>query len=186
MTREEEQNLVRDAQKSLGAFNKLYEYYLPIMFRYIVNRVANKDIAEDLTSQTFLKALKKLNSFDNSRSFGAWLYTIAHNNIIDFYRKSKEYQINVEVLQNFLSSDDSPEKKAEKAELTKNVIEVLKQLPPAYQEVLTLRFLEEKGNEEIAEILGCTTNNVNVKIHRALKCFEKYLEKNTKLLELIK
>ncbi len=186
MTKQEEQQLVKEAQESLNAFNNLYEHYLPKIYRYILNRVGNKTVAEDITSQTFLKALRKLNTFDYNKSFGGWLYTIAHNNIIDFYRKNRKYVVSTEALEVFLESDEKTETRAEKAEITKNVLNVLKNLPESYQQILSLRFFEEKTNTEIAEVLGCSVNNVNVKIHRAIKSFENYVKKNnSELLELI-
>lgn len=186
MTKQEEQQLVKDAQESLNAFNALYEYYLPKIYRYVLNRVGNKTVSEDITSQTFLKALKKLNTFNYTKSFGGWLYTIAHNNIIDFYRRNRDYSVTIEALETFLKTDDQTEKLAEKAELTKSVLSILRNLPESYQQVLSLRFMEERTNTEIAEVLGCSVNSVNVKIHRAIKSFENYVKKNnSELLELI-
>lgn len=186
MTREEERQLVEEAQESLNAFSKLYEFYLPKIFRYVLNRVGNKDVAEDITSQTFLKALKKLNTFDETKPFGGWLYTIAHNNIIDFYRQNRKYTISIESIEAFLESDKNTEDRAKKAEMTKKILDVLRSLPAAYQEVLSLRFFEEKTNPEIAELLACTVNNVNVRMHRATIAFRRYVEKNNSdILELI-
>lgn len=186
MTREEEQKLVEEAQESLNAFSKLYEFYLPKIFRYVLNRVGNKAVAEDITSQTFLKALKKLNTFDQNKPFGGWLYTIAHNNIIDFYRQNRKYTISIESIEAFLESDKNTEERAKEAEMTKKILDILRGLPNSYQEMLSLRFFEEKSNAEIAELLACTVNNVNVRMHRAVIAFRKYVEKNNSdILELI-
>ena len=80
-----EKQLVEQAKESLQAFDALYEHYLPKIYAYILNRVANKEVAEDVTSKTFIKAMTKIQSFDyKGYTFGAWLYKIAQNNIIDY------------------------------------------------------------------------------------------------------
>lgn len=186
MDKEKERKLVEQAQKSLHAFSELYDYYLPRIYRYSLNRVGNVEIAEDLTSKTFLKAMKNLGGFKYTVSFSAWLYRIAHNTIIDFYRTNRKYSISVEAIENFLSSDKRTEEAAEKAELSKKILEILKKLPAPYQEILSLRFFEEKNNSEIAEILDCSTNNVAVKMHRALNSYAKLVRKHSPdLLEFL-
>ena len=85
---DEEQQLVREAKASLQAFSKLYQYYLPRIYAYTLNRTGDPKVAEDLTSETFFKAMKGLNSFQmREYRFGSWLYKIAHNTIIQIVGK---------------------------------------------------------------------------------------------------
>ena len=186
MNKDRERKLVEQAKESINAFSELYDHYLPKIYRYVLNRVGNKEVAEDLTSKIFLKALQNLDRFEYTISFSSWIYRIAHNTVIDFYRTNRKYVVSIESIEYLLKSDSKTERPAEQADLSRKMLSLLKQLPKSYQEVLSLRFFEEQSNEEIAEILDCSTNNVGVKIHRALKAFRKQVKKNhSDLLEFI-
>ncbi|MBN2016303.1 sigma-70 family RNA polymerase sigma factor [Candidatus Dojkabacteria bacterium] len=177
-----EQKLVEQAKESLKAFDQLYEYYLPRIFAYVLNRTANKQISEDVTSQTFIKAMTKIKTFRyKGFSFGAWLYRIAHNNLMDYYRKNPSLNI-IDLSE--VESKDRTDKEAEKSERQAIILEALKKLPKQYQEILSLKFFEELSNEEMAEVLGCKKETLAVKLHRSLKAFKKILEKEN-LLEVL-
>jgi RNA polymerase sigma-70 factor (ECF subfamily) len=170
-----ERKLVQKAKESLKAFDELYDHYLPKIFAYILNRTASKAIAEDVTSQTFMKAMVKIKSFKyQGYSFGAWLYRIAHNTLIDYFRKHKELNI-----ADFVQAEgkENTDTEAEKEERQKIILEALRKLPKQYQEVLSLKFFEELSNDEMSEVLGCKRKTLAVKLHRSLKAFEKVLKK---------
>lgn len=168
-----EQQLVEKAKESLKAFDELYEYYLPRIFGYVYNRTGSKEISEDVTSQTFMKAMLKIKTFEyKGYTFGAWLYRIAHNNLVDYYRKNNKNEIFDE--QKFAVQSES-EEEAEKSERQRIILEALSHLPEQYQEVLSLKFFEELTNEEIAEIVGCKKETLAVKVSRSLKAFKKVL-----------
>ena len=177
-----ERELVEKAKDSLAAFDKLYEYYLPRIYGFILNRCGINEIAEDVTSQTFIKAMLKIKTYKfKGYTFGAWLYRIAHNNLMDYYRKNP----NVEVLEpNLFESTDRADFEAEKFERQKIILEALKKLPGQYQQVLSLKFFEELTNEEIADVLGCKKETLAVKLHRSLKALRKVL-KEEGLLEAL-
>lgn len=167
-----ERKLVKKAKESLKAFDELYDYYLPRIYSYILNRTGSKEIAEDLTSQTFIKAMSKLSGFNyKGYTFGAWLYKIAHNNVIDYYRKNKELSLDMEKMET-KGDGTSHEKDLEKQMI---ILEALKELPQQYQEVLTLKFFQELSIEELATVLNCSKNSATVKAHRGLKALEKVL-----------
>lgn len=172
LTLEEEKKLVAKAKESLTAFSKLYEHYLPRIFSYVVNRVSDKKIAEDLTADTFMKAMKKIDKFEyRGYSFGSWLYRIAHNIICDYHKKNKNVfplektEIVHEVKNDYL---------LDKLDQNHKIRQVLNRLKEDYQQVLTLKFFEELTNPEIAEVLGCSTNALNVKLHRSQEAFRKH------------
>lgn len=171
-----EQNLVEEAKRSLAAFDKLYEHFLPRIMAFVMNRTGNKAIAEDITSQTFVKAMIKIQTFTyKGYTFGAWLYRIAHNNLMDFYRKNKH----IEIDENWqLESDEKTDTQAHIDERQKIILEALRKLPEQYQQVLSLKFFEELSNEEIAEIVGCKKETLAVKLHRSLKAFKKVIKKH--------
>lgn len=177
-----EQDLVKKAKESLRAFDELYEYYLPRIYGYVYNRTLNREIAEDVTSQTFMKAMIRIQSFKyKGYSFGAWLYRIAHNNLVDYFRKNPQVSLGDH---EEVDLKESTDEKAEDTERQRIILKALRKLPKQYQEVLSLKFFEELTNEEIAEILGCRKETLAVKVHRSLKAFKKVLHKEGLLKSL--
>ena len=171
----EEKELVKQAKDSLEAFDKLYEYYLPKIYSYIYNRCRNKQLAEDVSSKTFVKAMTKLKSFEfKGYRFGSWLYKIAHNELIDYFRKDKEL---FDIKEVEVYSDNKTSQLAENEERKRVVLKALSELPENYQQVLSLKYFEEMTNKEMADIVGCKKATLAVKLHRSLKAFEKVMKK---------
>jgi len=177
----EEKELVTQAQKSPDAFAKLYDQYYPKIFGYVLRRSANIEAAQDITSETFLKALGKLWQFQwRNVSFSSWLYKIATNETNQYFRKA-EYKksISLEELQEQgfeLRSPDDPESELIEAqeELKQHqdfleIQEKITQLPTKYQEVIALRFFEKKQINEIAELLGKREGTIKSLLHRAIE-----------------
>jgi len=177
----EEKELVRQAQKAPDAFAELYDQYYPKIFSYILRRTANLEAAQDITSETFLKALNKLWQFRwRNVPFSSWLYRIATNEINQYFRKT-EYKksISMEELQEQgfeLISPYDPESELieaqEKLKQYQDFLEIqekIVRLPAKYQEVIALRFFEQKQIKEIAEILGKKEGTVKSLLHRAVE-----------------
>lgn len=177
----EEKELVRQAQKAPDAFAQLYDQYYPRIFGYVLRRSANLEAAQDITSETFLKALGKLWQFQwRNVSFSSWLYKIATNEVKQYFRKA-EYKksVSLEELQEQgfeLLSPHDPENELieaqEKLEQHQEFLEVqqrIVRLPDKYQEVITLRFFEKKQIKEIAEILGKREGTIKSLLHRAVE-----------------
>jgi len=177
----EERKLVRQAQKSPDAFARLYDHYYPRIFGYILRRTANLEVAQDITSETFLKVLGKLWQFRwRNVSFSSWLYKIATNEVNQYFRKA-EYKktVSLEELQEkgleLLSAHDLESELIEAQEELKQHQDFLEvqakivQLPAKYQEVITLRFFEKKQIKEIAGILGKREGTIKSLLHRAVE-----------------
>jgi RNA polymerase sigma-70 factor (ECF subfamily) len=177
----EEKELVRQAQKAPDAFAELYNQYYPKIFGYVLRRTANLEAAQDITSETFLKALKKLWQFRwRNISFSSWLYKIATNEINQCFRKA-EYKksISLEELQEQgfepISPHDPESELIEAQEKLKQhrdfleIQEKLVRLPAKYQEVIALRFFEQKQIKEIGEILGKKEGTIKSLLHRAVE-----------------
>jgi RNA polymerase sigma-70 factor (ECF subfamily) len=177
----EEKELVRQAQRNPDAFARLYDQYYPRIFGYILRRSANLEAAQDITSETFLKALARLWQFRwRNVSFSSWLYKIATNEINQYFRKA-EYRksVSLEELQEHgfeLASTSDPEGELLEAqdELKQyqdflEIQERIVQLPAKYQEVIALRFFEKKQIKEIAEILGKREGTIKSLLHRAIE-----------------
>jgi RNA polymerase sigma-70 factor (ECF subfamily) len=176
----EEKKLVRQAQKTPNAFAELYDHYYPKIFGYVLRRTASLEAAEDITSETFLKALGRLWQFRwRNVPFSSWLYRIATNEINQYFRKA-EYKksISMEDLQEQgfeLVSPHDPESELieaqEKLKQYQDFLEIqgkIVRLPAKYQEVIALRFFEQKQIKEIAEILGKKEGTIKSLLHRAV------------------
>lgn len=177
----EQKELVRQARRSPDAFAQLYDHYYPKIFGYVLRRTANIEVAQDITSETFLKALGKLWQFRwRNVSFSSWLYKIASNEINQYFRKA-EYKksISLEELQEQgfqLPSPHDPEgeliEAQQELERHQDFLEIrarIVQLPAKYQEVVALRFFEKKQIREIAVILGKKEGTIKSLLHRALE-----------------
>jgi len=185
--------LVDKAQKQdRDSFGRLFdEYYKPI-FGYVLKRVANVDLAQDLTSETFFKALKYLPKFEwrTENSFANWLFRIATNEINLHFRKWRNtLSINDENL-NLPDRIPAPEEtlpdyeiiqaqtKLERKETYIKVQKEMAKLKTEYQTVLTLKYFEKKKIEEICQILKKPEGTVKSWIHRGMENLRKLLEQN--------
>lgn len=149
-----------------------YGQYKDKIFNYFWYRVGfNRPIAEDLTSEVFLKALKSFTDYDERRPFQAWIYAVAKNHLLNFYRTANR-ETELSLAENFDSSELS--KIENKLELEK-IFTVINRLDGYYREVLVLRFADGFDNREIAEILGKDEGAVRTQISRALEELRKHI-----------
>jgi len=157
------------------AFASLYDTYRDSIQRYILIRVADPELAEDLTSVVFLKTWENLSTFRIGRSpFTAWLYRIAHNTVIDHYRTRKSLVSLEEVAPLQLSYADEVEKKLDLQFLTQELIQGLKVLTGTQKEVLILRFIRGLTTPEIARSLNKQEGAVRALQMRGLKRLAQY------------
>ena len=178
-----EGEIVERAKQDDQAFEVLYDFYFPRIYGYVLKRVGDFSVAEDLVSKTFLNVFVNLKKYQHrGYSFGAWVYKIATNNLIDHYRKSgKRKKINIDEVRELKDEvSDAPDEMAQHSREKKLVREALRLLPDKYQEVLDLKFFAEKTTGEIAEILETNENNVRVLLFRALKLFKEEYKKYEK------
>ncbi len=159
------------------AFGRLYDMYVDRVYRHLYYRVGNVADAEDLTQQVFLKAWQAIDRYKKTASpFVAWLMTISHNLVVDFYRtkKDKTY-LEAEVVADDLAS--SPEQVAEARYVQQQLRRVILQLPGEQQQVILLRFIEGFEFKEIASLLGKSDGAIRVILHRALARLRQILER---------
>ena len=181
MDLERERDLVKQAQRDPTAFAELYDHYYPKIFGYALRRTANLEAAQDITSETFFKALKGLWRFRwRNISFSAWLFRIASNETAQYFRQAdyrKSASLEVMQEQGFEpASPDDPHVELVEAQeaLDRNrefrqVQERIARLPAKYQEVIALRYFEHKQLKEIAQILGKKEGTVKSLLHRAVE-----------------
>lgn len=173
-----ERQLVLQAQDGNSeAFGQLYDAYMERIYRFVYFRVEDQQTAEDITSQVFLKAWSNLDRFQFSRTpYLAWLYTIAHNAVIDHYRTRKVTTALDDVQ---LSQPDHSELVENEIDLTvemKSVKTALRSLTDDQQKVLTLKFIEGMSNNEIARHLGKREGAIRALQMRGLQALAKQLE----------
>lgn len=176
MNLEEEKKLIAKAKKDPEAFGRLYNEYYSRIFGYSLKRVANIDIAKDITSETFIKALKNIWKFRwKNISFSSWLYRVASNEIVNYYRGKHRKTIPFDEIaepasnQNILEEVVEAEEELKKHEDFLEIQEKIIKMDIKYQEVITLRFFEKKQIKEIVEILGKKEGTIKSLLHRGLE-----------------
>ena len=149
-------------------FLAAYEQYADAIYRHCSFRVSSKDLAKDLTQDTFFKAWKYMSEGKQVENMRAFLYQIVKNLIVDEYRKKKTESLDkmLEEIPNFSPASDDHEV-MEKQILTREVFETLGKLPEEEREILTMRYVDDLSPKEIAEVLNISANYVSVKINRA-------------------
>jgi RNA polymerase sigma-70 factor (ECF subfamily) len=164
-----------------GAFGEIYDRYSDTVYRYIYFRVNNAQLAEDLASETFLRALRRISSFSwQGRAFGAWLVTIARNLVVDHF-KSGRYRL--EIVKPDVLGTDSPETdpatSPETAALEKltnaTLLTAVKKLNPDQQECIVLRFLQGFTVAETARTMGKNEGAVKALQYRAVRTLARLL-----------
>jgi RNA polymerase sigma-70 factor (ECF subfamily) len=175
----EMRGLVERAQAGdRAALEELYLLHFDRIYSYLHVSVGNKHDAEDLTTQTFLKMLESIGKFRwQSAPFSAWLFRIAHNLAMDHFRASRRWQPEEEVPEPPPDESTSAEMGALESIGQKSMMELIEDLSPEQQQVLTLKFVFNFANGEVATILGKTEGAIKSLQHRALASLQKQLEK---------
>jgi len=157
------------------AFSRLYEYYISPIFRFIYFRVKDYTEAEDLTQIVFLRAWDALpNYLQKKTPFSSWLYTIAKNAIIDYWRKKKDWQIS-DLTQETIKDDKRPvDDLIEEEEDFRTLRDAIGLLTEDQQEVIILKFIEGLSNKEIAKIIGKKEEAIRQLQSRAIKALKEH------------
>lgn len=166
------------AKAKLGenqAFGEIYNLYFKRIYRFIFFRVGHKEVAEDLAEDVFIKAYGKISSVNENKSFDAWLYQIARNSVIDYYRQKKT-TVAIEDVENTLEYETNIIDIVSLNQQQQFLLKLIKELSSEQQIVIKLKFLENLENDEIAEIIQKSEGAIRVIQHRAI----------AKLQELIK
>lgn len=177
----EDKQLIEDAKADLDNFKFLYKKYVKAVFGYCYHRLGkNKDISEDITSETFVKAIDKFSSFEyQEKPFVVWLYTIAHNLIVDYYRSKKEHNISLDSM--VIPPSDQAEgilERLSREELAQRIDAKKRQLPDELANIFTLRHTEELTFAEIAKLLGRTEGAVKMQYYRGLELLKRLIGGN--------
>src|ERR1041385_8237851 len=166
----------RGQQGDRDALEELYLIPLDPIYSYLHMSVGNRHDAEDLTTQTFLKMLESLPKFRfRAAPFSAWLFRIAHNLAMDHFRAARRWQPEEEVPEPIGSEELSAEDEAMHSIGRQSMLELIEKLSPEQQQVLTLKFVFNFANADVAKILDKTEGAIKSLQHRALASLQKQL-----------
>ncbi len=171
--------------KDTEAFGELYDRYVAKIYRFVYLKVSHREEAEDIVSDVFLKAWNYLVDAQREadteiKSFSGLIYTIARTSIIDFYRaRARRKECTLEVLEGVAENSELERSTGQQQEITA-ILHKLKKMKHEYQEIITLKYIEELSTEEIAKILDKSHVSVRVTLHRALKILKGMLQKEKK------
>lgn len=149
-------------------------------------RVTSKEVAEDLTSEIFEKVYKTINDFQwQGVTLSAWLFRIARNHLIDYYRKNNKFKNDTsldEIIDIVVSNSTPIEKQIEESETEVNLFKSISELEQEDQYLIYYKFYEEMSNKQISELTGISETNIGTKLHRIRKKLAKHITKyeNTK------
>jgi len=187
-----EEKLVKRAQKNPEAFDKLFDEYYDKILRYVIYRTGNAEVARDITSEVFYKAYKNLWRFRiGMAKFSSWIYKIAGNEIIDYFRKNRYEPASLDEIMEkngivkFGARDDLQgevsrlQEKIEENLVLRKISREMKNLPSKYQEAVALRFLEEKSIEEISKITGKKQGTIKSLISRGISMLRESMQPNS-------
>jgi len=185
MQPETERAYIQEARRNPRAFVHLYDHYFPRIHAYVRYRVHGQQDAEDIIAEVFLKAIRRIRSFKwrHENSFAAWLFRIAHNRIVDYYRRRGQ----VEIVEMALNPGESasgngsksaaaltscalrPEEALTQQETFQQMRSLIETLSPRRREVITLRFFGGLRNKEIADILDLDERTIASHLSRGLR-----------------
>ncbi|WP_040338610.1 sigma-70 family RNA polymerase sigma factor [Candidatus Blastococcus massiliensis] len=161
----------RTQEGDAEAFGELYDHYVSLVFRYVYNRVGDRATAEDVTSETFVRALRRIDSLSfQGRDVGAWLVTIARNIVLD-HVKSSRYRLEVATadMRDADRATDGPEDAVVTHLTNRELLACVQQLGSEQQECIVLRFIHGLSVAETAEIMGKKDGAIKALQHRAVR-----------------
>ena len=171
-------DLVEAAQRGeTEAFGRLYDHYSDTVYRYIYYRVGSKATAEDLTSETFLRALRRIGTFTwQGRDFGAWLVTIARNLVADHFKSSRHrMEVSTGEMLDSNEVEASPEESVLEHLSNEALLDAVHRLNDQQRECVTLRFLQGLSVAETADIMGKNEGAIKTLQYRAVRTLARLL-----------
>ena len=164
------------------AFGLLYDQYSDTVYRYIYYRVGGKATAEDLTSETFLRALRRIGTFTwQGRDFGAWLVTIARNLVADHFKSSRfRLEVTTGEMLDANEVERSPEDSVLESLSNAALLDAVRRLNPQQQECVTLRFLQGLSVAETARVMGKNEGAIKTLQYRAVRTLARLLPKDAR------
>ena len=168
----------RARQRDIEAFGRIYDMCVDSVYRYSYYRIGNKQDAEDVTEETFLRAFRSIGRYEQRDCpFTSWLFKIASMAVADFYRKNssrKDVEDGMEIAERV--ADPTAHEEHDKRLHAEDLAGLIKRLSPDQQDVIALRFLAGLKLNETAAMLGKKENAIKALQHRALEALKKIIE----------
>lgn len=157
-------------------FSKIYDQYIDKIYRFVYIKVNSQPVAEDITSKVFMNGWQSYQTGQDIKNVGAFLYQIARNSVIDYYRQNDKAKL---VSPDMVAEAIDPQVDVHEKAVFNADIEAIKtaigSLKKDYQDVLIFHYLEDMSTEQIADIMGKPAGTVRVMIHRGLKALKDQL-----------
>jgi len=173
---DEDAVLVKKAKRDPTAFASIYRKYLEQVYYYLMARVHERSEAEDLTSQVFLEALEGLASYRDDGNFPAWLFTIARRRAVDYHRRWKKPEVQMQTAQDALDPDQDVLAKILDSEDLHTIQDLIAGLEEEERELLRLRFAAGLKFSDMAALLKRKESAVKMNLYRLLSKLRNQLE----------
>jgi RNA polymerase sigma-70 factor (ECF subfamily) len=160
------------------ALGELYDEYAPRVYAYLYRRVQDAQLAEDLTGEVFVRMLLAIRARQSwHTSFRGWLYRVAHNLVVDHYRKQPPKPA-LALDERLVADEDDPESAVAERLSHRHLRSAISRLTPDQQQVLALRFGEQLTARETGEVMGKSVSAVEALQHRGLAALRRSLQKD--------
>jgi len=166
-----ERHLAGDPQ----AFGAMVDRYQTRLLNFINRSIDDRDRAEDLVQEVFVRVFRHLHRFDRTKKFSTWIYTIASNLVKNELRSRGRDRLVLRPMLEFEDASTRPDDLFRRSHLAENVAQCVSRLPEALRSVFVLRELEGKTYQDIAEITGCNLGTVKSRLSRARSCFAQLI-----------
>ena len=159
------------AVKDNDAFIELYNKFFPLVYGMIYARIKDISATDDIVSEIFMKVALNLDKYDRKFAFSTWLFAIAHNTLIDYFRRQKRNREDV-WSKNFEYSapiSEQPDEKLVSDEIIENLLRAMGKLSERQRKILELKYWSDLANVEIAEVMHLSASNVGYIHYQAIK-----------------
>jgi RNA polymerase sigma-70 factor, ECF subfamily len=171
----EKETVLKAQCGDIDAMRVLYESSFDCLYRYIRFKVSNDADAEDIVAEAFTKAFESIRQFKSQSTFKTYVYTIAKNLLVDFYKKNSQTTILTEEFADSIQEEANSRVGSKVQKLLDHVKSVMTKLNSKENEVVTLRFISGLNVDDVSKSLGLSESNVKVLTHRAIQKIKKYI-----------
>ena len=168
---------VRDGD--LDKLGHLFEKHHRQLYNYFLKQVANPELCEDFVQEVFLRMLKYRHTYRDDGKCITWMYSIAHNTMVDHFRKVRRRQEVTDEVDGLASTQPGPEAQAEQSSRYELLRKAMDHLSDERREVLILSRFHDMRYEEIAEVLGCPVGTVKARVFRAIRDLKTFFDEQT-------
>lgn len=169
--------VLRARAGEVAAFGALYDHYVDLVYRFVYHRVGSHPLAEDITSETFLRALRRIGDYTwQGRDFGAWLVTIARNLVTDHYKSARfRLEVCTAEMSDAGRCEEGPERAVLDAMTSRVLLAAVRELGAEQRECVVLRFLRGLSVAETAVVMGKNTGAIKALQYRAVRALARVL-----------